>query len=509
MEQFKIIEGGRGGRRNADSEQREEQHDSGRRDVQHDNGRRDNEQRDNEQRGAQHGEQRESDNAQCVVQHDSAQHGEQSKEQSGEQSKEQRGEQQNSEQHDEQNNDVSALAADALQRACDEEFSFSALDVPNRRWAWADIDLEAIRQNTKAIRKHVGAHVDIMAVVKDDGYGHGAVEVARAALSSGARYLGVATVQEGINLREAGIEAPVLVLAEPPIETIPFVIRHKLMTTVYTAEFALALGETADAQGATAQYHLKIDTGMNRLGVHYSDAGDFLRSIDFHRGLELNGVFTHLATADDTDTFELRRQLDRLNHAVETIRYMGINPGIVHAANSAALIRFRETHFDMVRPGIALYGIHSSEATRGAIKLRPAMSIHARVNLIKPVPIGEGVSYNFIYRSPGGVHIATIPIGYGDGLSRVLSNRMDVLVDGRAYPQVGNICMDMCMFEVDQRSSVLKPRQEVKVGDKVTIIGRSGNLEISIEDMAHALGTISYELLCCFGLRLNKNYLNQ
>jgi len=386
---------------------------------------------------------------------------------------------------------------------------FGMLKASEQRWAWLDIDLGAIRSNTKALRKHVGPHVNIMAIVKDQAYGHGSVEVARTALSSGARYLGVATVQEGITLREAGIEAPILVLSEPPKETIPFLLKYDLITTLYTTEFALALGETADASGTTALYHLKVDTGMNRVGVHYTDAGDFLRTIDFHRGLELHGVFTHFATADSPDTLELRKQLENFHYAIETIRYMGIKPGIIHAANSAALIRFKETHFDMVRPGLALYGLHSNDMTREFINLRPAMSVRARIELLKPVPVGEGVSYGFTYRSPGNVLIATIPIGYGDGLSRVLSNRMDILFKGRAYPQVGNICMDASMFEIDIRSVPFHERQEIAVGDEVVLVGRSGALEITLDDMARVLGTINYDLACRFGLRLGRNYLNK
>jgi len=248
---------------------------------------------------------------------------------------------------------------------------------------------------------------------------------------------------------------------------------------------------------------------MNRVGVHYSDAGDFLRTIDFHRGLTLQGIFTHFATADSLDTLELRKQLDHFNHARETIRYMGIKPGIVHAAGSAALIRFRETHFDMVRPGLALYGLHASDITRELINLKPAMSVHARVGFLKPVPVGEGVGYGFTYRSPGNVQIATIPIGYADGLSRVLSNRLDVLVNGRVFPQVGSICMDACMFEVDMRSTPLKPRAEIEVGDEVVLVGRSGALEITLEDMARALGTINYDLACRFGMRLARNYVGK
>jgi alanine racemase len=387
-------------------------------------------------------------------------------------------------------------------------YSFEdSLDATQRRWAWLEIDLEAIRKNVKAVRKHIGPDVMIMAVVKDDGYGHGAVEVAKAALASGARHLGVSTVAEGIALRRAGIDAPILVLSEPPMDTIPFLLRYNLATAVYSSEFALALGETADSQGRIASYHLKIDTGMNRVGVHHTDAADFLRSIDFHRGLELKGVFTHFATADEPDTFGLRTQLERFEEALETIRYMGIRPGTIHAANSAALIRFKETHFDMVRLGISLYGLHASDMTRDLIRLHPAMSVKARVICIKNVQVGEGVSYGFSYRSPGSVLIATVPIGYGDGLSRVLSNRMDYLVGGRAYPQVGTICMDLSMFEINLRGSSLMPRKEIKVGDEVVIVGRSGSLEISLDDVARVLGTISYDVACRFGLRLGKRYI--
>jgi alanine racemase len=273
-------------------------------------------------------------------------------------------------------------------------------------------------------------------------------------------------------------------------------------------DFALALGEAAAEQGKRAAYHLKIDTGMNRVGVHHTDAGDFLRSLDFHAGLTLEGVFTHFATADTMDDMSFKMQLDRFNQALEVIRYMGINPGIVHAASSAATIRFKQSHFNMVRIGIAYYGLHPSKLTQSLIKLRPVMSVHARVVYVKQLPVGEGVSYGFTYRSPGSVKIATIPIGYGDGLARELSNRMDVLVRGNACPQVGNICMDMCMFEINSRSFRRGERMDVKVGDEVLLVGQDGALEITMDDIATALGTISYDIACRFGLRLKKCFKN-
>jgi alanine racemase len=353
----------------------------------------------------------------------------------------------------------------------------------------------------------LGPDVKILAVVKADGYGHGAAESARVALSTGATVLGVASVDEGLELRHSGIVAPIIILAEPPVEAIPLLLQHQLVPSVYNMEFALALGEMADGLGRAAQYHLKVDTGMNRVGVHYSDAGDFLHTINFHRGLELQGVFTHFATADDVDTYEFKRQIERFEHALSTIRYMGIDPGIVHAANTSAAIRYKQSHYDMVRLGIGIYGLYPSEVTRQSIELHPAMSVRARVNFLKPAPVGEGVSYSHTYRSPGNVLVATLPIGYGDGLSRVLSNRMDVLVNGRRLPQVGNICMDMTMFEVNQRGSALRPPARVALGDEVTIVGASGNETITLDDMAQMIGTINYELACRFGLRLDRLFL--
>jgi alanine racemase len=295
---------------------------------------------------------------------------------------------------------------------------------------------------------------------------------------------------------------------------VPAILHHDLISAVYTREFALALGESADALGRVAPYHLKIDSGMNRIGVHYSDAGDFLRSLSFHRALDLQGCFTHFATADSLDSFGLQTQQERFEQAIETIRYMGIKPGIIHAANSAAAIRFKHLRYDMVRLGISLYGLHPSELTRNLVRLRPAMSVHARVNSIKAVPLGEGVGYGFNYRSPGGVLIATIPIGYGDGLSRALSERINILVDGHAYPQVGTICMDMCMFEINQRPDISSLRRaqisanrpSVEFGSEAIIVGKNGDLEISMDDLARKMGTISYDLACMFGLRLERVY---
>lgn len=394
---------------------------------------------------------------------------------------------------------------------------FSAMLPPHeKRWAWIEVDRDAIRTNLKTIRKHIGPDTMMLTVVKADGYGHGAVEVARVALSAGSTYIGVADINEGVELRQGGIKAPILVLSEPPTTSVEAILQHDLIPAVCTTEFALALGEAASARGVIAPFHLKVDTGMNRIGVHHLDAGDFLRTISFHEGLEHEGTFTHFATADTADSFNVKLQLERFESTLENIRYMGMSPGITHAANSAATMRYKSTHFDMVRIGIAAYGLHPSEHTREYMRLRPAMSIYARVSYIKPVPLGEGVSYGFGYRSPGGVEIATIPIGYGDGLSRMLSNRMSVLVNGHSYKQVGAICMDLCMFEVGTRADISNlynaqrsaERPPVEYGNRVVLVGRSGNLEITLDDLAAQMGTINYDLACMFGRRLERLYYN-
>lgn len=384
----------------------------------------------------------------------------------------------------------------------------SAEEGPVTRWAWAEIDLDAIKANVREVRKRIGRDRRICAVVKADAYGHGAPEVARAALAAGADVLAVATVDEGVRLREEGIghEVPILMLSEPPISAIPVVLDNRITPTVTTLDFALMLGEEADRRGEVADFHLKVNTGMNRIGILYNEVVDFLDTISFHRGLHLAGTFTHFATADENGDWDFREQLSRFTDAVEDMREAGHDPGIVHCANSASIVRYPEAYFDMVRMGIILYGLHPSQVTYGKMKLTPAMSIHARVTHVKEPPVGEGVSYGLTYRVPGNTQIATLPIGYADGLHRALSGRMDVLYHGKRMPQVGRICMDQMMFEVDSRQSMFDRVPPVQIGDEVVIIGTQGDDRITLDMMAEAIGTINYELACAFGMRLAKLY---
>ncbi len=369
----------------------------------------------------------------------------------------------------------------------------------DRRWAWSEIDLSAIRYNTQTLKARLRPGVAMMAVVKADGYGHGAVRCAKTALNAGADYLGVATVEEAIALREGLVNAPILVLSEPPISAIPLLLGYKVMPSIYSVEFAIQYGEAADAFSMKAPYHLAVNTGMNRIGVAHDHVVEFLRQIDFHRALELRGTFTHFATADAVQSLDFERQQHRFEAALAAMRMAGFNPGIVHAANSAAIIRFPQVHYDMVRLGIALYGLQPADITRSMVELRPAMSVKARITDTRFLPMSEGVSYGLAYRSPGSVKICTVPIGYADGLRRGLSGRTDFIVSGQRMHQVGAICMDQCMFEVDMRTYGTRRRIDPQVGDEVIIVGREGQSIVTLDDMARTLDTITHEIAIGFG----------
>ncbi len=389
-------------------------------------------------------------------------------------------------------------------------FDFQELDHIERtarRWSWVEISLTAIQNNVMAIKGMMRPETLFMAIIKADAYGHGAVKVAKTALNSGADQLGVATVDEGIAVRAGDIDAPVLILSEPPIDTIPLLLAYKLTPAVSTAEFAVKYAEAADAVGMRAPFHLKINTGMNRVGVRYSDVIALLDTISFHRALDLIGTFTHFATADSHDIMDFKLQRQRFEEAIALMRARGYDPGIVHAANSSATLRYPEVHYDMVRVGIAMYGCYPCPMTIGVVNLMPSMSVHARIRQVNQVPVGEGVSYGLKHRSSGFAKTCTISLGYADGLSRTLSGKINFIMNGVFHPQVGAICMDQCMFEVDQRTRNNIGRIDPEVGDEVVIIGAQGNCFITVDDMAEAANTIPYEIMIGFGnLRLPRIY---
>ena len=372
--------------------------------------------------------------------------------------------------------------------------SLEKLPASERRWAWVEIDLSAIRHNVADVRRVLPPRTRLMAVVKADAYGHGAVESSKAMLGAGADRLGVSNVDEALELRNAGITAPILVLSQPPAATIPMLLAYHITPTIYTSDFAIAYGEAADLHGMKAPYHLAVNTGMNRIGVRYDDVMEFLTQVSFHRALELEGTFTHYATADCPETLDFQIQTKRFVEALTSMHDAGIDLGLVHAANSAATYRYPDVQFDMVRCGLALYGFHPCPETRALADLRPAMSVYARVIDARTVPMSEGVSYGLQYRSPGSVKICTVPVGYANGLRRGLSGNTDFIVKGRYFRQVGNICMDQSMFEVDLRSYGTRERIDPQIGDKVTIVGVDGIAQVTIDEMAEKLDTVQYEV---------------
>lgn len=377
---------------------------------------------------------------------------------------------------------------------------------PATRWAWVEIDQGALRRNTRAFKNLLGYGKRLCCVVKADAYGHGAVQCAKIMHATGADMFAVATVSEGVQLREGGIKSPILVLNEPPIDACDTLLEYQIMPSVYSSEFALAYGERAVEMGCVGKYHMAIETGMNRIGVHFTDVLEFRREIDFHRGIECDGVFTHFATADDPDGWDYRLQCTRFSEAVATMKDAGFECGIVHCSNTPASMLDHSMQFDMIRAGIGLYGLQPCEKSASIMPLEPVMSVRARVTRTIHPAMGEGVGYGFTFRVPRArVQVCTIPIGYADGLSRTLSNKMDVLYRGQRIRQVGNICMDQCMVAIQQTPARQMP--EAEVGDLITIVGKDGDAVITMDEMARLRGTINYEVACGFGMRLEKVYI--
>lgn len=377
---------------------------------------------------------------------------------------------------------------------------------PATRWAWVEIDQGALRRNTRAFKNLLGYGKRLCCVVKADAYGHGAVQCAKIMHATGADMFAVATVSEGVQLREGGIKSPILVLNEPPIDACDTLLEYQIMPSVYSSEFALAYGERAVEMGCVGKYHMAIETGMNRIGVHFTDVLEFRREIDFHRGIECDGVFTHFATADDPDGWDYRLQCTRFSEAVAAMKDAGFECGIVHCSNTPASMLDHSMQFDMIRAGIGLYGLQPCEKSASIMPLEPVMSVRARVTRTIHPAMGEGVGYGFTFRVPRArVQVCTIPIGYADGLSRTLSNKMDVLYRGQRIRQVGNICMDQCMVAIQQTPARQMP--EAEVGDLITIVGKDGDAVITMDEMARLRGTINYEVACGFGMRLEKVYI--
>lgn len=363
----------------------------------------------------------------------------------------------------------------------------------------AEIDLSAIRQNIINVKALLRPGTKFCAVVKADAYGHGAVEVSREAVRAGADYLAVAVLDEALELRGAGLTLPVLILGYTSPEQYGQVVAAGLTQTIYTLDQAEALDAAARAAGRRAKAHLKIDSGMGRLGVQAEEAVELAAKMAALPGLDLEGAFTHFAKADSLDKSHVLAQFAAFCAALEGIREKGVKLAIRHCANSAAVLDLPETHLDMVRPGIIMYGLKPSDETSQPFRAVPAMSFKTCVSHVKTLPAGHCISYGCIYTTQVAERIATLPVGYADGWSRLFSGKGEVLVRGRRAPLVGRICMDQCMVNVDGIP-------DVATGDEVTLFGGP---EITADEVAGRIGTVNYELVCMVSERVPRIYLRR
>ena len=351
---------------------------------------------------------------------------------------------------------------------------------------YTEIDLGAIRRNAEAIKAYTGKR--LIAVVKANAYGHGVVPVTEA-LQTVTDMFAVATIEEGIALRQAGIREPILILFSSLPEQAVQIVEHKLTPTIGNWEFASRLNDVASE---TISVHVNINTGMNRSGICWREAGQFLNKLKTLHRLEIEGFFTHLATADETDKRFVFLQLDRFSSVLEKTRN---GDELIHAANSAAALAIPETYFDAVRPGLSLYGVYPT--SEKPIKLKPALTWKTRIGWIGSIAEGEGVSYGLTYKAPRETRVAMIQVGYGDGYPRTLSGVSEVLIGGARCPIIGRVCMDVSVVR-------LEPTDNVSVGDEVVLIGKQGDAEITVNELAHRAGTISYEILTQIGTRVKR-----
>ena len=374
---------------------------------------------------------------------------------------------------------------------------------------WAEVDLEAIAHNVRELRRITDPGADLMAVVKANAYGHGVIEVTRKALENGAASMGVARIEEGIELRRAGFNESVLIFGYTPPPLAHKLIAFDLTQTVWSYKTAQALSDVAVSSNKQIKVHLKVDTGMGRLGLLPDcrrppatkqnliiNAIREVESISSLAGLELEGVYTHFATADSSDKAYAGKQFKIFVDFLNELRRAGMNPPFCHAANSAAIIDMPETHLDMVRAGIAIYGLYpSDEVNKRCIALKPAMTLKSKVVHLKKVPPGFKVSYGSTYQTPKPTTIASIPVGYADGLNRLLSSRGHMLVRGRRAPIVGRVCMDQTMLDVGHIP-------DVDLEDEVVIFGRQEDEFITVDEIAATLNTINYEIVSSLTARV-------
>jgi alanine racemase len=363
----------------------------------------------------------------------------------------------------------------------------------------AEIDTRAFAHNLRLIRSRLFPACQLMVVIKANAYGHGAGPLAAVAVQHGAAFLAVAQCQEGVALRQEGITAPILVMGPVWPGDIEALVAYDLRFAVGSHDDAVRLQREAESRGQYCSVHVNIDTGMGRLGLLPTMLPAFVQKLGTYTHLRVEGLMTHLATADTADRHTVRKQLARFHRTVQMFTAQGMTPRYIHAANSAAIYRYPQSHFTLVRPGIALYGSHPFEAPEAAA-LRPVLTWKTRLARVQEIPAGCGVSYGHTFVTDRLSVIGTLPVGYADGLCRGLSNVGEVLVRGRRVPLVGQICMDMCMVNLTEVPQAC-------VGDEVVLIGTQGGERITADDMAKRCGRIPYEIFCAIGQRVPRCYV--
>jgi alanine racemase len=365
------------------------------------------------------------------------------------------------------------------------------------RATWAEVNLDRLSRNLQAIHAHV-APARVMIIVKANAYGHGLEQVAKQ-LGPLADYIGVAVLEEGIFLRELGVTAPILVLGGIWGDQVPQYLQHDLTLTASSVERLEQIDAVAGRMGVMAKVHLKIDTGMERIGVHYYSAQTLQEAALHCTHVEVEGIYSHFANSDAVDLAHAHLQLERFQEVLRFYEKNSLPVPIRHMANSAAILQLKESHLDMVRPGIMLYGVYPAKEVRRTVEVQPALAWKSRVVYFKVVRAGHPVSYGSTWQSDHPVRIVTVPVGYGDGYFRSMSNQAQVIIRGKKYPQVGRICMDQMMVNIEVDSAFN--------GDEVTLLGKSDNQSITAQELADWAGTIPYEILTNINTRVPRVYV--
>ncbi len=370
------------------------------------------------------------------------------------------------------------------------------------RPTWVEIDLNALKHNLSAIKKLVGPRVKIMGIVKADAYGHGDYEVSRVLLNHGVEMLGVAILEEGIQLRDKGIQVPLLLLGGVFEDQIDPIIQHNVTPAVYDLKLAEALSKKAQRLKKIVDVHVYVDTGMGSIGVRHDKAVEFVKSLHAMKNLSIGGIYTHCSSSDEKDSAYTHLQIKRFRDVLTTLDAMKMDIPLRHMANSGAIIGYPDAYFTMIRPGLSLYGLYASEEVSRDIGIRPVMSFKTRVIHIKDMEPGDVVGYGRTCKITKPTRVATLPFGYNDGYNRLLSSQGKVIVRGIKASIIGLVCMDQCFVDVSHIN-------EVSVGDEVVVYGSQGQETISVESIAKQLNTIPYEVTCNVSKRVPRIYINQ